>query len=83
MNLFLQWITEVTPTPTPLPVINEDMVTPGVVGFLVTFLIAAATVLLIIDMTRRIRRVRYRAEVQEQLKAERGESSENDQTESS
>jgi hypothetical protein len=83
MNQILQWITEVTPTPTPLPVIDEDMVTPGVVGFLVTFLIAVATVLLIIDMTRRIRRVRYRAEVQEQLKAERGESSENDQTASS
>jgi hypothetical protein len=72
----LQWISIVTVTPTPLPVIDEDMVTPGVIGFLVTFLIAVATVLLIVDMTRRVRRVRYRAEIQEQLEAERkaGES---------
>lgn len=83
MNQLLQWIAEVTPTPTPIPVIDEDMVTPGVVGFLVTFLIAVATVLLVIDMTRRIRRVRYRAEVQEQLKAERGETGETDQSDSS
>lgn len=67
----LQWISIVTVTPTPLPVIDEDMVTPGVIGFLVTFLIAVATVLLIVDMTRRVRRVRYRAEIQEQLEAER------------
>ncbi len=83
MNQLLQWIAEVTPTPTPIPVIDEDMVTPGVVGFLVTFLIAVATVLLVIDMTRRIRRVRYRAEVQEQLKAERGETGETDSRDSS
>lgn len=57
-----------TPTPTPGP--KADMVTPGVLGFLIMFLIAVATVLLIIDMTRRVRRVRYRAEVAEQLDAE-------------
>ncbi len=71
MTPFLQWLSDVTPTPTPIPVIDEDMVTPGVIGFLVTFVIAIATVLLVIDMTRRIRRVRYRAEVQEQLEEER------------
>lgn len=63
------------PTPSPVPTFegNEDLVTPGVVGFGVTFFVAIATVLLVIDMTRRVRRVRYRAEVQEKLAAERAE----------
>lgn len=59
------------PTPTPLPDFDLDTVTPTWVGFTITFLVAAATVLLIFDMVRRIRRVRYRAEVQERLEAER------------
>ncbi len=65
------WLTDVTPTPVPEFTGNEDLVTPGIIGFIVTFFIAVATVLLVVDMTRRIRRVRYRAEVQEQLAAER------------
>lgn len=66
----LLWLT--TPTPSPLPAFEGDpnMVTPGVIGFVVTFLVAAATVLLVIDMTRRIRRVRYREEVRDELAAE-------------
>ena len=67
--LIATWITATTPP----PAIDESMVSPGVVGFIAIFLIAAATVLLIIDMTRRIRRVRYRAEVQEKLDAEEAE----------
>jgi hypothetical protein len=61
------------PTPSPTPgefTGNEDAVTPGVIGFVATFFIAAMTVLLLVDMTRRVRRVRYRAEVQEKLAAE-------------
>jgi hypothetical protein len=60
-------------TPSPIAEFtgNADSVTPGVIGFVITFGIAVATVLLVIDMTRRVRRVRYRAEVQEQLEAER------------
>ncbi|MDP3207557.1 MAG: hypothetical protein Q8M65_00270 [Rhodoglobus sp.] len=65
------WLTEVTPTPVPEFTGDANLVTPGVIGFVVTFFIALATVLLVIDMTRRIRRVRYRAEVAEQLEAER------------
>ena len=49
---------------------NADLVTPGVVGFIVTFGIAAVTVLLILDMVRRIRRVRYRAAVQDDIASE-------------
>ena len=44
---------------------NDNVVTPGVIGFLAIFLIAVATVLLIVDMTRRIRRTRYRGELAE------------------
>ncbi|HEY8912002.1 hypothetical protein [Lacisediminihabitans sp.] len=50
---------------------DEESVTPGWVGFVSTFLIAAAVVLLCIDLVRRVRRVRYRGEIREQLEAER------------
>jgi hypothetical protein len=58
-------------TPVPDPNFDTNTVTPTWVGFLVTFLIAVATVLLITDMVRRIRRVRYREEIREKLDAER------------
>ena len=46
-----------TPSPTPTPKIpNADLVTPGVWGFVITLLIAVATILLIWDMMRRVRR---------------------------
>lgn len=61
-----------TPTPSPTSGPSDDAVTPGVVGFTVTFLIAVAAVLLILDMTRRIRRVRYRDEIAQKLDAENG-----------
>ncbi|WP_348788259.1 hypothetical protein [Leifsonia sp. NPDC080035] len=59
-----------TPSPTPTGGPNADDVTPGIVGFVVTFLLAVVVVLLVIDMVRRIRRVRYRAEIAEKLDAE-------------
>ncbi|CAM5344839.1 hypothetical protein [Leifsonia shinshuensis] len=59
-----------TPTPSPTSGPSDDAVTPGVVGFTVTFLIAIAAVLLILDMTRRIRRLRYREEIAQKLDAE-------------
>ena len=61
-----------TPTPGPIPgyVGNEDLITPTWVGFLMTFLVALATLLLVVDMTRRIRRTRYRGEIREKLAAE-------------
>lgn len=68
-----------TPTPRPSSGPNEDQVTPGVIGFTVTFLMAAAVVLLVIDMTRRIRRVRYRAEIAEKLDAEQSARSGDDE----
>ncbi|MFE5407977.1 hypothetical protein [Microbacterium sp. NPDC056569] len=59
-----------TPTPTPTPEVDPDLVTPGVVGFLVTALIAVAVIFLVWDMMRRIRRGRVRADIREELEAE-------------
>ncbi|HEU4667646.1 MAG TPA: hypothetical protein VFS79_08295 [Arthrobacter sp.] len=58
-----------TPTPLPSPTlregISEDQVTPGLWGFIMTAFFVIATTLLIVDMVRRIRRVRYRAQAEE------------------
>ncbi|MBU1250444.1 MAG: hypothetical protein KJ659_07405 [Actinobacteria bacterium] len=50
--------------------VDENLVTPGVIGFVVTLLVAVGAILLIIDMSRRVRRVRYRGEVRERLEEE-------------
>ena len=65
-----------TPTPTPQPGFNQNSVTPGFVGFAITFLIAIAVVLLCLDLVRRVRRVRYRGEIREKLEAEQAEADE-------
>ena len=59
-----------TPAPVPTSQVDDALVTPGVWGFVITFLLVVAVVLLIIDMTRRIRRVTHRAQVREQLELE-------------
>ena len=50
--------------------VNPVMVTPGVIGFVATFGVAIASLLLILDMVRRVRRVRYREEIAAKLDAE-------------
>lgn len=62
-----------TPTPSTPPGFDPDSVTPGAIGFLITFLVAVVTVLLILDMTRRIRRTQYREEIANKLDAEHRE----------
>jgi len=67
------WLTQATPTPNPtVPAFtgDEDTITPTWVGFAFTFGVFALTLLLILDMTRRVRRVRYRGEIRERLAAE-------------
>ncbi|MGB3374725.1 MAG: hypothetical protein WBA87_06250 [Microbacterium sp.] len=59
-----------TPMPTPTMTVDPDSVTPGFVGFALMVVLVVAVVLLIWDMNRRIRRVRYREEVRDELDAE-------------
>lgn len=49
---------------------DPNTVTPGVVGFIFTFGLAAVVVLLVLDMVRRVRRLRYREEIAARLDAE-------------
>lgn len=57
-------------------IIDDTWYSPGVVGFLATFGLAAASLLIIWDLVRRIRRVRYRAEISELLDQEQAGGSE-------
>jgi hypothetical protein len=66
----LALILAVTPTPSPTEDPANTFYSPGTIGFLLTFFVAGSAVLLIFDMVRRVRRVRYRAEIQEKLAAE-------------
>jgi hypothetical protein len=67
---------QILAAPSPSPTLppgftgNPDTITPGWIGFIVIFLVAVATVFLLVDMTRRIRRVRYREEIREKLAQE-------------
>ena len=46
---------------------------PGLIGFLGTFIVVIGAIALIWDMVRRIRKVNYRAQIQERLAAEKAE----------
>jgi len=59
-----------TPMPTPSMTVPPESVTPGFVGFAAVVVLLLVVILLIWDMNRRIRRVRYREEVREELDAE-------------
>ena len=79
---FGTWLTQVAPTPTPSPsgfgafTGDEDSISPGWIGFALTFLVAITVVFLLIDMNRRVRRVRYRDEIRAKIAAEQGEQPE-------
>lgn len=55
---------------TPPPEFNPDTVTPGPWGFFAILFVAVVTLLLGMDLARRIRRTTYRAEMRERLQAE-------------
>lgn len=59
-----------TPMPTPTMTVDPDSVSPGFAGFAAIVVVLIAVILLIWDMNRRIRRVRYREEVRAELDAE-------------
>ena len=63
-------------TPSPKPTTPPaDQVTPGVWGFVIIFAIGVVTILLVWDMMRRVRRTRYRSEVNARLDAEEAQRS--------
>jgi hypothetical protein len=64
-GIVLALLLAASPSPCPSLHVNDNAVTPGVVGFLAILLVTLATVGLIVDMIRRIRRVRYRGELAE------------------
>ncbi|MET4094533.1 hypothetical protein [Arthrobacter sp. UYCu712] len=70
-SLLIALATSPAPAPSPSlrPGLTQDQVTPGLLGFLLTAFIVVLTALLIVDMVRRIRRVRYRAQVEEERAA--------------
>ncbi|MEW1961240.1 hypothetical protein AB0269_02110 [Microbacterium sp. NPDC077644] len=68
-----------TPMPTPSMTVDPNSVTPGPAGFAVIVIVVIAVALLIWDMNRRVRRVRYRAEVREELDAEEAAAREKDE----
>lgn len=71
-QLLVQLANDPSPSPLPglKPGLTQDMVTPGLLGFLATAFIVIIMAFLIVDMVRRIRRVRYRGEVAEAAEQE-------------
>ena len=59
-----------TPVPSETADPASTFYSPGTLGFIMTFFVSAAAIALIFDMVRRVRRVRYRAEIQAKLEAE-------------
>lgn len=62
-------------------IIDDTWYSPGVVGFLASFGLAAVSLLIIWDLVRRIRRVRYRAEISALLDQEQANDGSNGDSE--
>ena len=54
--------TDPSPSPSPTSQLTELEVTPGLAGFVATFAVAAACVLLFLSLTRHLRRAQHNAE---------------------
>lgn len=74
MQIWLSALLAATPSPTPSVDPSSTFYSPGTIGFIATFLVAAGAIVIIFDMVRRIRRVRYRTDVAAKLEAEALES---------
>ena len=61
-------------TTAPIDDPTQTFYSPGVLGFVFTFGLAAIVIFLIIDMVRRMRRVRYREEIKAKLASEAADS---------
>jgi hypothetical protein len=74
MQILISALLAVTPSPEPTIDPANTFYSPGTIGFIATFVMAAGATLLIFDLVRRVRRVRYRAEIQAKLDAEAADS---------
>lgn len=70
MQTLISAILAASPSPSPSTDPANTFYSPGTIGFIATFGMAAGATLLIFDLVRRVRRVRYRAEIQAKLDAE-------------
>ena len=59
-----------SPTPSETTDPANTFYSPGTLGFIFVFGMSLAAIFLIFDMVRRVRRVRYKAEINERLDAE-------------
>ena len=75
MNLALMLLAgdPLNPNPSTSPDPANTFYSPGIVGFLGTFIVVVGAIALIFDLVRRIRRVNMRAQIQERLAAEQAE----------
>ncbi|MDP9989025.1 hypothetical protein J2S98_004214 [Arthrobacter oryzae] len=67
-----------TPPPSPetnglRPGLTQNMVTPGLLGFVMTAFMVIAVVTLMVSMTRRIRRLRYSEQLREDTTTQPGQ----------
>lgn len=74
MQTLISALLVASPSPTPSVDPANTFYSPGTIGFIATFGMALGATLLIFDLVRRVRRVRYRAEIQEKLDAEAASS---------
>ena len=69
MQTLISALLAASPSPTPSVDPANTFYSPGTIGFIATFGMALGATLLIFDLVRRVRRVRYRAEIQAKLDA--------------
>jgi hypothetical protein len=70
MQTLISALLAASPSPSSTPDPANTFYSPGTIGFVATFGMALGALLLIFDLVRRVRRVRYRAEIQAKLDAE-------------
>ena len=74
MQTLISALLAASPSPSPSVDPANTFYSPGTVGFIATFGMALGATLLIFDLVRRVRRVRYRAEIQAKLDSEAADS---------
>ncbi|WP_022873270.1 hypothetical protein [Nesterenkonia alba] len=60
-------------TPDLMPGLDESDITPGIAGFLFTALMVGLLILVVRDLAKRVRRMKYRSQVEAELNGEEPE----------